>query len=76
MLIHIVHIQIGMVNPESKLIYENLNEKIEKWSDIFYVVSVKVSGPGVLIINFIMSYYGYFTTDSGSDAFSLPFLFW
>ena len=68
--------QTGMVNPESKLMYDNLNGKIETWSDMFYLLLVKVSAPGLLIISFSVSYYLYFTTDLGSDAFLLPFHLW
>ena len=71
-----MNIQIGMVNTESELMWGNLNGKIEKWSDMFYSIIIKVTVPGLLIINFIMSYYLYFTSDLGSDAFTLPYPFW
>lgn len=73
---HIVHNQTGMVNAESNLMYVNLNENIEKWSNVFYWVLMKVTAPGILIISFTMSYYLYFTSDLGSDAFCLPYPFW
>lgn len=66
----------GMVNPDWKFKYENLNEKIEKWSNILYSVFIKVSVPGLLLPNFILSYYSYFSTDLGSEAFGLPYPFW
>ena len=67
--------KIGKDNVESKLVYENLHGKIEKWSQILYLALVKVT-PVIFIPNIILSFYLYFTTDLESDAFSLPFPMW
>lgn len=64
------------MNPEWKFKYSNLNDKIEKWSNILYSALIKVSVPGILLPNFISSYYLYFSSDLGSEAFGLPYLFW
>lgn len=65
-----------MGNPQSIRTYEKLNENIEKWTGLFYTVMVQVSVPAVLMPNFIISFYLYFATDFGGDAFSLPIPIW
>lgn len=66
----------GQANPTSKRIYDEANEIIEKCTKIMYFISVKVSWPGVVIPIAIYSFYNYFTTDLGFDAFRMPFAEW
>lgn len=57
-----------------QLIYNKLNEKIEQFSKIIYFIFVHCTLFGVLMPNFLITFFVYFTTDLGSDAFQLPFL--
>lgn len=67
---------LGLKNPLSKSIYENMNAFVEKWSKIIYFVSMRITFPCVSIPYAIWSYYQYYTTDLGPAAFHLPFPFW
>lgn len=65
-----------MLNDDSKVIYENIIIKVEKYSEIFNLAFVKVTMPISMFPHFFLSYFAYFTTDAGNDAFRLPFLEW
>lgn len=58
--------------PESKLIYREINEKIERKCKRISVYVIKVWPLCNVAPTFIMSFATYFTTDLGSDAFELP----
>lgn len=64
----------GFGNPVSKAIYEEANDLVEKWSKIIASAFTRITAPGLMLPYIIMSYFMYFTTDSGTDAFVLPFL--
>ena len=68
--------EAGMENPQSKQTYVKLNENIEKWTGVFYFFMVQLSVPAVTMPQFIISFYLYFTTDLGAEAFNLPFVIW
>lgn len=60
--------------PESKKLYKEESDKVDKWIGLYHTAIVKVTIPlGGLPIA-IYSYYTYYTTDMGADAFQLPFL--
>lgn len=63
-------------NPKSQALYEKTNRLVEKLSVIAYLVIIKLGLPGLMLANEIVSYFIYFTTDAGSDAFELPFSAW
>ena len=66
----------GCEYPDSKAIYERVNEKNEKWTKILDFVLLRVTLPGVIMPNFIISYFLYFATDLGSESFRFPFPKW
>ena len=66
----------GMENPLCKVIYEKANEKIEKLSEIIYFAGVKVSPASTVVPYACVSYFLYFTSDLGEDAFIVPFPMW
>lgn len=65
-----------MENVESKNKYEKLKEKVEIWTRKFRFSLVNVTVPALLMPQMIISYYLYFTTDLGSEAFSLAYPIW
>lgn len=69
-------IVLGCEYPDSKDIYGRVNKKNEKWTKMLDFVLLKVTLPGVIMPNFIISYFLYFATDLGSEAFRLPFPKW
>lgn len=66
----------GLANPTSKVIYVKFNKYAETFCKLFYIGLVKVAPIGSMLPLLIISYVSYFTTDSGSDAFILPFPMW
>lgn len=76
------HVQInslciaGSINHLSKINYEEINQKIEKWCKIIDLVTVKVSPFTVVIPKLIISFSKYFATELGNDAFELPNPMW
>lgn len=56
--------------------YEKACEFIEMSSKYFYIAYIKVSLPISTIPYLFMSYFNYYTTELGVDAFELPFVIW
>lgn len=66
----------GLQNEASKAIYVEVNDRIEKWSQIVHFVLVNVSIPFLILPKYLVSFYLYYTTDMGNDAFELPLPMW
>lgn len=62
-------------NPKSIMIYKNANAFAEKWTNTVYVAMV-LTIPFVSLPYMFASYYLYYTTDLGREAFVLPFIAW
>lgn len=62
---------ISIVDSESTIeaIFINVNEKIEKWTRIVYILFVRITVPLSGIPLFLISYYFYFVLDLGPDSF-------
>lgn len=67
---------LGLENPSAAAKFIEVNEMVEKMATFFHFALVKLTLPCVLLPNFIMSYFSYFTTDLGADAFILPLPVW
>ncbi|XP_031635350.1 uncharacterized protein LOC116348468 [Contarinia nasturtii] len=63
-------------NPVSKAIYEEANEKTEKWTKFIEFLVMKVTLASVPTSFLVICYYLYFATDLGNEAFRLSFLMW
>lgn len=59
-----------------KSILKNTNEFVEKWSRIGLFVFKYMLGPSGIGLKIVVSFYTYFSTDAGNDAFDLPFPMW
>lgn len=66
----------GLENPVSQTIYKKFNQKTEKITSIINSAAIKILYPNILMPTLIASFYAYFTTDLGNDAFQLPFPYW
>lgn len=53
--------------------YVETNELIEKWCNIIYTITIKLFVPILLLPKFIASFFLYFFSGLGDDAFELPF---
>lgn len=65
----------GMKNPESKRIFDEAIEQVEKWSKIMTLATILAPLCGVLS-RAAPSIFFYFTTDLGNEAFALPVPMW
>lgn len=63
-------------NPTSKAIFDHTNQLVEKLSQIGYVVIAIVTPVCIVILKAIVSYFLYFATDMGNEAFELPLFYW
>lgn len=66
---------IGLVNPITKPIYNGIYSSIEKWTRILIAFG-SLSLLSASIPFFVASYFLYFATDLGREAFWLPFSIW
>lgn len=62
--------------PESKAKYDKTNRIADIVSRIIYYGAVYIVVPGFVLLIAIYSYFMYFTTDLGPDAFELAILIW
>lgn len=66
----------GLENEKSKAIFENLMAQVDKWANLLVFAMVNVTLPCVTIPKIVISFFAYYATDAGSDAFELPFTAW
>lgn len=66
----------GVKYSESKAIYKEANRLTEKWIKLVYVLIVKVSIQCFVIPEIFITFFIYFTTDVGNDAFVLLLPLW
>lgn len=80
--IHLLLIKIKMnlisesENPTSKAVYQHANHLVEKLSRIGYFLIAIVSPVCIVFPKAIVSYFMYFATDLGIEAFELPLFYW
>lgn len=58
------------------VIYQKCNKQVEKWSASLQFALLKVTINCIMWPKMIMSYFNYFTTDLGAEAFELPTYEW
>lgn len=68
--------QIGMQDPVLKHIYNEANQKDEKWSKIIVFAMTNVTPIFLVWPNAAFCYFRYFTTDLGNEPFDLLFSMW
>lgn len=64
----------GQNDPTSKYLYNKANETIDKWTTNLHTFLFKISIPIAIIPTLLVSYYFYFATDMGGEAFIFPSL--
>lgn len=67
---------LGLQCKESRAMYEKDIHLIEEVSKIVYFAIVGVTVPGLVIPKAILSYFNYYTTNLGGDAFDLSIPMW
>lgn len=66
----------GSFNEKKRDLYEKACKFIEISQNYIYIGYVKIVFPLTTVPYLVTSYFKYYTTDLGSDAFSLPFIMW
>ena len=66
----------GLKYPASKVMHEEANDFVEKLSEIICFIMIKLGVPTFILPKVIYSFFVYFTTDAGGDAFELPYPVW
>lgn len=56
--------------------YEKANQLAETWSKMIDFAIVHVSVPTIIFPKAIVSFFIYYTTEAGPDAFELPIPVW
>ena len=67
------NISLGSLKAASKTIYIELNEKIERMSELAYLLMVQLTVPGVMFPALIITATNHFILDLGKESFFLPF---
>lgn len=62
--------------PTAKPIYEKTNQVVEKYSNIGIFAMKNVIVPSFLLTKAFVTFFIYFNTDLGNDAFTLPIPMW
>lgn len=70
------HFSTGQENPESKAIYEDTNQRNEKYSEIIYFVLVKVTPVCFVVPKCMGSLFMYFLNGLDNEALKLPISMW
>lgn len=63
-------------DPKWRVKGDKTNRLVEKWSKIIDFALMKVCVPSAVLPKVVVSYFTYFTTDAGSEAFDLPIPSW
>lgn len=66
----------GMRTPTLKSMCEEKNREGEKWSKLAFLLIAKCTRIVLVSPKAMFSYWTYYTTDAGRDAFVLPYLIW
>lgn len=67
---------LGLTKPASKIIYEEANNQLMKWTKRMGVAIMKFTPTTVVLPKAIISCFDYFFTGLGNDAFQIPLLIW
>lgn len=66
----------GSTYPGSKALYNEMNQQIEKWSEIIDFAAAKMTPICLILPKSFVCFIIYFATDLGSDSFDLPLPMW
>lgn len=66
----------GMVDPKFMLMCQKVDHLIEQLSKIGYAIIARISLPVLVVPRAVYSFYQYFTTDLGNNAFELSLPMW
>lgn len=66
----------GLENPSTRAIYGKANEKANNLADWYYIVLMKITTPGCVVPSCVVTIFFYFTSDTKSEIYNLPFPVW
>lgn len=68
-----IHLHSGSVDSNSKAMYIEMIEKIERLSQLIHIGVIKLSIPGVIVPALLITFINFFVYDFGNESFFLPF---
>lgn len=74
--LNLINRSLESENCTSKVIYDRASRLVEMLSRIIHIVAATISPVCYIFPRTILSYFLYFATDSGNEAFELPLLYW
>lgn len=60
----------------TKIFYIKANNDADEWGKLANLINARYMPFVIMLPKFILSYFNYFTTDLGNDAFELTFPSW
>lgn len=67
---------LGIIYPASMEMHSKTNQLVEQLTEILFLFLTRVAAPGFIMPKFLTSFFIYFTTDDGNEAFELPLPMW
>lgn len=67
---------LGCKYPQSEAFFMKANRQVERLTEIIFIGIVKIALQLIMLSKAFICFGIYFTTDSGSDSFDLPFPMW
>lgn len=67
---------LGSKSSAAKLLYVETNKFVEKWSGFVYIIATKTILPCLMLPYMGVSYFFYYHSDLGRNAFFLPLVVW
>lgn len=62
-------VSVGSRNPAAKIMYDDIDGKMERITKLAHLVVLKIEAPFTLIVPVIISYWDYFTSEHSKEAF-------
>lgn len=69
-----IRFSIGMHGADSTTMYTQLNDNIERGSEILYLIVARISFVGCVIPHLLLTIVNYSVHDMGDESYVLPFL--
>lgn len=67
---------LGCKYPQSEEFFMKTNRQVDRLTELIFIVLVKIGLQCIMLSKAVVCFGIYFTTDSGSDSFDLPFPMW
>lgn len=66
-------LRLGLHSAVARIIYNKLNERIEKMSELLYLAAIKITCPAAILPAFMIFVTDYFKDNLSDESFYLPY---